>query len=493
MKTAARSELRPLKLDRASDKPLNRQIHGEIAAAVLAGKLKPGSRLPSTRMLSNELGVSRNTVNAAYEQLAAEGYIESAVGAGTRIASLLPADLLGQSRSQRPGKVRAPRLSRRGAAMARATVPFDVVERRAPGIGEPAIELFPFRIWKHLMARQFDSLAKSELGYANPAGFLPLREQIATYLESTRGIRVSSRRILVVAGTQQALDLVARLLLDAGDRVLVEDPGYPGARAALLAACAELVPVSVDAEGMDVGSLRHPHRKARAAYVTPAHHFPLGATMTLGRRLALLEWAEGSNAFILEDDYDGEFRYAGSPLSAIASIDTGGRVIYIGSFSKLLYPSLRLGFMVLPEELLPRIVSVRGFTDRHSPVVEQATLAAFMGEGHFARHVRQMRAIYEQRRSALIEALSRHAGDLVDVVAPETGMHLLVGLRGLNDKRAAEAIGPQKLAIVPISNYYHRSRRCDVLLLGFAQCTPDDVDRSVRNLAKAVRTLKKRH
>lgn len=491
MRTAAPNNLPEILLDRSDEKSLSAQIRTAVAQAILGGNLKPGTRLPSTRTLSKELGISRNTANAAYEQLVSEGYVECAVGGGTHVAAVVSPEVLGAGRPRRTTKSCGARLSRRGREIAKITLASDRVERRAKAIGDPALDLFPWKIWKKLVAQQIEQLSPQELGYASAVGFVPLREQIAAHLQHTRGMVVTSDRIVVVAGAQQALDLAARLLLDFGDRVLFEDPGYPGARAALLSAGAHLCPVAVDDEGMDIGSLRPAHRRARVAYVTPAHQFPLGATMALSRRLALLEWAEEHNGFILEDDYDGEFRHAGKPISAIASLDMCRRVVYIGTFSKVLFPALRLGFMVLPQEVVPQIASARGFIDRHSPVLEQATLAAFLKQGHFSRHIRHMRAVYSERRSALIAALSSQAKDLLDIYAPETGAHVIARLRNTSDRRAAEAIGAQEITIMPVSHYYAQAVRSNALLLGFANATLPGIQRSARNIARALRGLRR--
>jgi GntR family transcriptional regulator / MocR family aminotransferase len=487
MRKPARNDLPAIVLKRNSNRPLNEQLRSEIAQIILAGKLRPGARLPSTRRLSQELGISRNTVNEAYDQLAAEGYLQSAVGIGTRVVPTLPPELLRPGRPQRT-KLHGTRLSLRGNEIAKVTIALDRIESGAgTQIGNPALDLFPFDTWKRLMAQQVERLSHAEFGYANPAGFQPLREQIAAHLARSRGLRVTSNRIIVVAGAQQALDLTARLLLDDGDPVLFENPGYPGARAALMGAGAHLRPVAIDGEGMNVGSLSSVDRQARAAYVTPAHQFPLGPTMTLSRRLALLEWAEEQNAFILEDDYDGDFRHAGKPISAIASLDTYDRVIYVGTFSKVMLPSLRLGFMVVPEELVTQITSVRGFMDRHSPVLEQATLAAFLELGYFARHIRHMREVYTERRALLITELLNHTNDLLDIYAPETGAHIIANLHGISGQRAAKAIGTQEIAIVPLSHYYFEPTKSNGLLLNFANSTAAGIQRSVRNIARALR------
>lgn len=488
-KIAEQSELPPLRLERESRKPLSQQLQGEIARAILDGRLKPGARLPSTRRLSSDLGLARNTVNAAYDQLLAEGYIECAVGSGTRVAPALPSDIglrAGQQnhRARRPG----PQLSQRGARLTAAMRSARTMEARGPAVGSPDLETFPIKQWKRFMTQQIAALPSAAFGYSHPAGYAPLRKAIADHLGRTRGMSVSAEHVIVVAGTQQALDLAARILLDLGDSILFEDPGYLGARMAFLAAGVTLQPVPVDAEGMEIG--RAWHLDARAAYVTPAHQFPLGMTMSLARRLALLEWAEERNAWIFEDDYDGEYRYGSDPISAIASLDTSGRVVYIGTFSKVVSPALRIGFMVVPPPLLEQIATARRYSDRQSPIFEQAALAAFMESGAFARHVRRMRTIYEERRDVLVRALERHGKDLVEVEAPQTGLHVTAWLRGgIDDVRVAEAIGSgaAPLAALPISGYCMRPLRRGGLQVAFSQAPATAIEPAVRRIVEGIR------
>ncbi|MGH7754663.1 MAG: PLP-dependent aminotransferase family protein [Vulcanimicrobiaceae bacterium] len=489
----ARTELPIVALDRSSEVPLGRQLHATLARAILDGRLKAGARLPSTRRLSADLGVSRNTVNFAYDQLSAEGYIESAVGAaGSRVTSSLPAAVsragLEPEAARTVGESRKPGLSRRGAAFSEAAAVTDAIELRAPGFGSPALDEFPMKLWKRLMTQTAARMPSLELGYGKPAGYFPLRELIAEHLGRTRGLNASPKQIIVVAGTQQALDLAARMLLDAGDRVLFEDPGYPGARTALLGSGAILHPVPVDAEGMNPNALPFSQRRARAAYLTPAHQFPLGTTMSLARRLALLEWADSCNAWIFEDDYDGEFRYAGNPLSALASIDTSERTVYIGTFSKVMFPALRIGFMVLPRDVAGRMVSARGYLDRQSPLFDQVALAAFMEQGHFVRHIRRMRAVYAERRATLVQALAEYGADLFHVDAPETGMRVIAWLRDdLDDKRIADAVDNRGLTVVPLSAYYLEAPPRPALLIGFATVRLGAIEPDVRRIASAVR------
>jgi GntR family transcriptional regulator/MocR family aminotransferase len=483
-KTAWQTDL-PLSIDRAADKGLSRQIYTEIARAILDSRLLPGARLPSARGLGKELNVARNTVNSAYDQLAAEGYIERVVGSGSKVsASVRVQPFLGAQKLS--AKQRRPRLSRRGTELTNGTLAVLKDEFGAKYIGDPALDAFPIKLWKRLVARQLERLSPDELGYGVPGGYKPLRDVIAEYLARTRRMTVSPEQVIVVAGAQHALDLTARLLLDAGDGVLFEEPGYPGARAAFVAAGATLCPVRIDDEGMDLESLPSRKRGARLAYTTPAHQFPLGPTLSLRRRLALLEWAQDVNAWIIEDDYDGEFRFAGNPLSALASLDRSGRVIYIGTFSKVVLPALRLGFMVVPESLAERTLAARKYTDRHSPLLEQAALAAFMEEGHFARHIVRMRAIYAERRSALMNAFRKHAQDLFDVIAPETGVHVIARLRTrMDDKMAADVVRTCGLAAMPLSSYYVGMPKSRGFLVSFANIR--DADSIVRDAVKALR------
>jgi GntR family transcriptional regulator/MocR family aminotransferase len=480
-----------LAIDRASEQPLSRQIHAGIAKAILEGRLEPRAPLPSSRQLSVDLGVARNTVNSAYDQLVAEGYVECFVGSGTRVASALPAEIaLAKHHTQRRRAMarHLPHLSRRGSRLTDETEAADRVERRGPAIGHPALEHFPFKIWSRLMAQQIRSLRSKQFGYTGSLGYGPLRRLIAEHVVRTRGISVESDHVIIMAGAQQALDVAARVLLDAGDRVLFEDPGYIGARMAFLAAEVTICPVPVDAEGMNIERARDP--RARAAYVTPAHQFPLGMKMSLARRLAMLEWAEASNAWIFEDDYDGDHRYAGKPLSALASLDSSGRVVYIGTFSKVLFPGLRLGFMVVPPRIAQRVGSARGFVDRQCPILEQATLAAFIEQGYFARHIRRMRSVYAERRGALIRALQKHGGDALEVDAPETGMHVIAWLpEGASDVRIADAVGGGALTVLPLSGYCVRQLPRPGLVVGFSQSATSEIEPSARNVATVIRRM----
>src|SRR5262245_38120039 len=334
-----------LGLDRASGVPFYRQIYDGVREAILSGRLRPGARLPSTRVLAADLETSRNTVLAAFGQLLAEGYVEGRVGAGTTVARTLPETLLRArpeaAGTERPG--RRPRLSRRGALLVgtRAALGRGAIAAHPFRPGLPGLETFPFDLWTRLIARRWRRVPRQLLDYGDPAGYAPLREAIAAYLGEARAVRCEATQVIVVTGAQQAVDLAARVLLDPGETAWVEDPGYQGARGALVAAGIRLASVPVDVEGLAVRRGARSAPGARLVYVTPSHQYPLGVTMSLQRRLALLEWASASGAWILEDDYDSEYRYAGRPLAALQGLDTAGRVIYAGTFSKVLLPAPR--------------------------------------------------------------------------------------------------------------------------------------------------------
>src|SRR3954452_2998457 len=405
-----------LHLDRRGRMPLHRQLYDGLRAAILGGRLAPGDRLPATRTLAADLAVSRNTVTGAFDQLLAEGYLESRVGAVSFVAQSLPEDLLrvtGAPRRGEPGP--PPRLSARGRMLAATAVSPSGGQSvvRPFQTGFPAMDLFPRELWARIAARQARHPGVERLSYGSPAGFAPLRRAIAEYLRAARGVRCTWEQVVVTAGSQQALDLAARVLLDPGDTAWVEDPGYMGARGAFTAAGVLCAPIPVDGEGLSVadGIARFPD--ARMAYCTPSHQYPMGVTMSLARRMALLAWARDRGAWIVEDDYDSEFRYAGRPLPALQGLDAAGRVIYTGTFSKVLFPALRLGYVVVPEALIEPFRAAHALADRHNPSVDQAVLAAFLAEGHFTRHLRRIRAAYGERQQLMLEQLSDRLPDVL--------------------------------------------------------------------------------
>ena len=481
-----------ISLESSSGAPIYRQLYDGVRRAILSGLLPAGTRLPSTRTLAAGLGISRTTVVTAFEQLLAEGYLEGKVGSGTFVAKYLPDDLLSVAfkvdRKFRPARS-GRGLSGRGTLLAatRTTAVRDRGSPRAFRPGVPALDEFPDAAWRRISRKVWRRPSGELLGYGDPAGYRPLREAIAGYLGASRAVRCVPEQVIVVSGSQQALDLAARVLLDPGDRVWVEDPGYMGARGALSGAGARLVPVPVDGEGLGVavGVAREPD--ARLACVTPSHQYPLGVTMSLGRRLELLGWANRSGAWVVEDDYDSEYRYTGCPLEALQGLDSEGRVLYIGTFSKVLFPALRLGYLVVPSDLIDAFVSARELTDRHPPTVDQAILAGFIAEGHFMRHLRRMRALYAERQAALIEEAARELPGLLDVNPAAAGMHLVGWLpEGADDREASRRAADLGVEAPPVSLYGSVSGGRGGLMLGYAAVGDREMRGGVRRLASAL-------
>jgi GntR family transcriptional regulator/MocR family aminotransferase len=485
----------PITLDNHAPTPLYQQLYDGLREAILRGQIRAGTRLPATRTLAAELLVSRNTVVNAFDQLLAEGYLEGRVGDGTYVSRALPEEVL-QVRAHAPAapQLRGNRaLSKRGALL--ATTPVRVPRRggaRAFRHGLVALDAFPYEEWARLTARMWRAPPPELLGYSDPAGYRPLREAIAAYLGAARGVRCTAEQVVITAGSQQALDLAARILLDPGDAVWMEDPGYLGAKGVLHSAGARLVPVRVDHEGLSIaeGAARCP--EARAAYVTPSHQYPLGVTMSLARRLALLEWAKNSSAWILEDDYDSEYRYVGRPLAALQGLDQAGRVIYIGTFSKVLLPALRLGYMIVPPDLVDAFVNARALSDRHAPGIEQAVVAECITSGQFGRHIRQMRTLYAERQAALAEAARHALGGLLDIAPAEAGMHLVGWLTdGMDDRAASIQAAEHGIEALPLSAYAMEPMARGGLLLGYTSVDVPEIRAGVRQLAHALHGMHK--
>ncbi len=484
-------------IEESSSTPLYYQVYQRLRAAILLGQLSPGTRLPSTRQMANDLGVSRNTMMSAFDQLIAEGYVEGRVGSGTFVSPTLPEELLEARLKTKPTpQIETNRrlLSGRGQAIAKTSVTvFGPAGRMRPFIpGIPALDQFPMSLWSRLVARRWRRESRGLLNYGPAAGYLRLREAIAAYLGPSRGVLCKPDQIVIVSGTQQALDLAARVLLDPGDSVLVEEYCYSAARAALVGAGARLVPVKVDASGLDISTDAAGSSNARLAYVTPSHQYPLGVTMSLPRRLALLDWANRNSAWILEDDYDSEYRYVARPLAALQGLDKSGRVIYIGTFSKVLFPSLRIGYMVVPPDLIDAFVRARAAVGWCSPIIDQVVLADFISEGHFTRHIRRMRSIYRERQEALIDALRREAGDLVEVHRSDAGIHAIGFLPDHIDDRvvAAEAAAHDVVAH-PLSVFFlgEADQAQSGLVLGYGAYNVRQLREGARKLGVALKTV----
>lgn len=453
-----------------------------------------GMKLPSTRALAEELNISRNTVLNAYRQLLAEGYLESREGSGTFVARVLPELLLSAPHPPIPKITRSPKTALSGpmfserakAQIAASHAPSDGRMPR-PFVPEaPALDVFPYQLWSRLIVRQARRMPVNYFTYQDSSGYRPLREAIAAHVAITRQVHCVPEQVMIVSGSQGALDLAARMLVDAGDPVWLEDPGYSGARGAFLGAGARLIPVPVDREGLvvELGIARAPG--ARLVYLTPSHQFPLGVTMSIPRRLALLDWAKRANAYILEDDYDSEFRFGTRPLATLQGLDDGDRVIYIGTFSKVLFPSIRIGYMILPLPLVDSFLKVRRLIDIHSPMLEQAVLADFMIEGHFTRHLRRMRTLYAERRSALLEA-ARELPLRMD--SPEAGIHCVGWLPdGMDDLTLVSNAADYDLNLTPISSFSIEPLPRKGLLLGYGGFSVQEIKDGIRRLGALLRS-----
>lgn len=471
-----------------------RRIYDLLRTQIADGTLVPGARAPSTRSLAAELAVSRTTVTAAYEQLVAEGFLVTTMGRVARVASPLAAPAPPATNASRRVK-RAPSLSEFG--------------RRLTGIGMPALpdaepvrfdflygavasRDFPTLVWRR--AYQAELLRQqNSLYYVPPEGDALLRRALQGYLRRTRGLACEAEQILVVHGSQQAIDLCARLLLDAGDAFVFEDPGYLMARRCFEATGARCLSTPVDEHGLDTAILSQDER-VRLAYVTPSHQFPLGGVLPIGRRLDLLQWAGRHDTWIVEDDYDGEFRYGQRPIDALQSIDTDGRVIYIGTFSKALSPQLRLGYLVLPPELVPVFRQAKRLADRHAPVLEQRVLASLIDSGAYERHVRRMRRENDRRRTALLDAIARHLPGDVRVSGTAAGLHLVLWLpflRSQDEPALVTAAREKDVGVYPVTPLFANpdspvQARPAGLILGYASLTTDQIEQGIRTLASVI-------
>jgi GntR family transcriptional regulator/MocR family aminotransferase len=485
-----------LRLD--GDGPLHRQAYRALRAAILERRLAPGSRLPATRALARELGLSRNTVLAAYEQLVAEGYTSARVGSGTTVCGTLPHAPRppAATSSRRPGP---PRLSAFGARIA-AGIPRGQASWSLPReplpydfrYGEPAYSDLPLATWSRLLGRRARRLSVRRLAYQPPGGAPELREALAAYLARARGVRTTAEHLLVLRGSQQAIDLATRLLVDPGDTVVLEEPHYTGFSFCTTALGAKPVFVPVDDEGLSVVALETV-RTARLAFVTPSHQFPAGGVMPLARRLALLAWAQRRDAFLLEDDYDGEFRHTGRPLECLQALDEHGRVLYTGTASKLLFPALRIGWLVAPPALAPYFEDAKALADTGTATLEQLALADFITAGHLERHVRRMRTRLAARRNALIESLSHELPERARLSGADAGLHVLLrldelamrGVRALREACRAHGVG-----IYPAAPFYARPPRRAEVLLGYGALGEDAIREGVRRLRRALDELR---
>ena len=479
-----------------------RRVYALLRAQVADGTLAPGARVPSTRALAADLGVSRSTVTTAYEQLVAEGFLVTAAGRAARVAAPLAAGAA-PGRLDAPPAAPVPPLSawgRRVEGMAGMALQASAPQEAAPIdflYGAVASRDFPALAWRRVYQAEL-LRQQHRLYYAEPEGDPALRRALQGYLARARGLVCDAGQILIVHGTQQALDLCARLLLEAADTFVFEEPGYPMARQCFEAIGARPLPVAVDAQGLDTSRL--PRGDAvRLAYVTPSHQFPLGGVLPMARRVELLQWARQHGAWIVEDDYDGEFRYGQRPIDALQAMDTDGRVLYIGTFSKALSPQLRLGYLVLPAALVPVFRQARRLADRHAPVIEQRVLASLMDSGAYERHIRRLRRAHERRRMVLLEAIARYLPASAQVAGTAAGLHVVLWLPSVPQQGEAQLVAAARAAgvgVYPVSPLFAGPQvspqpRPAGLTLGYASLSEDDIQLGIRTLAAVVARLER--
>jgi GntR family transcriptional regulator/MocR family aminotransferase len=472
--------------------PLRQQVYRRIREGILQGRIAAGTRLPSTRTLATDIGVSRNTTEEAYAQLEAEGFLSRKVGSGTYVSSVFPEFLPVKAKHVRASaaQVGVKDLSERGRLIAASSACSEPTAVTPFVAGAPDYDAFPHEIWNRILIRRARESGTALLQYGEAAGLRELREAVAGYVATSRGVLCEPRQVVILTSSQQALDLCARLLIDPGDEVWMEEPGYPGAAAALQSAGAKLALVPVDDAGLNVerGIARAP--RAKLAYVTPSHQYPLGVTMQLERRLALLEWARSSGGWILEDDYDSEFRYAGNPHAAIQGLREGSRVLYIGTFTKVMFPSLRIAYLIVPDGLADAFANARAQVDGHTPSLTQAALADFITEGHFGAHLRRMRSLYRGRRDVLVDSLQRYCGDAITLGDSDCGLHVTAFFRpGTDDRAVSRRARELGIEVQPLSRFYLGGHARPGGVLGYSALQRSAIVEGARKLARALASV----
>jgi GntR family transcriptional regulator/MocR family aminotransferase len=465
--------------------PLSRQIYLWLRQAILLGTIRPGERLPATRDLAEQLHVSRTVVLLSYDHLLAEGFVEGRRGSGTYVSAGLTTAHPNASKDS--AKLR---LARFGVAAIAAEPKINVFRRQSIPLrydfayGRSAVQEFPFETWRRILLRRARKASARTLDYAPSAGNLGLREAIVSHLRRSRAVTCDASQVIIVNGSQQALDLVVRVLMERGDRAAIEDPHYQGAREILRTAGVRLHPVPVDKDGLDPSKLP---QNARMALVTPSHQFPTGAVLPLARRLALLEWAKRVNAVVVEDDYDGEFRYEGQPVESLQSLDTEGRIVYIGTFSRTIFPALRIGYLIAPKSLIPALTIAKWLCDRHTATLEQETLAEFIASGAYERHLRRACRGNALRREALLDAIQKYLGDRVSVTGDRSGTHVVLWPR---EREVEEAIidraASRGVAIYGIAQYFLKASSGVGLMLGYSRMKPEEIREGIRRLGGTI-------
>jgi GntR family transcriptional regulator / MocR family aminotransferase len=486
-------------LDTNSLLPLHQQLYEQLRAYILTGKLPPGTRISSTRAMAKSLNISRSTVTQSYEQLLSEGYLETAVGSGTYVCTQLPDDLLHSKPVEltfltgKDAHSTRIKLSQYGKTLANTeNVPriYEAKQEISFRYGRPAFNEFPIKLWRSLLS-QYCGASKEWLDYSvEPLGYKPLRCAIANYISRARAVNCTPEQILITNGTQQALDLIMRLLIEPGDTIALEDPGYLSARLIFQTHNANLLPIAVDDNGLVVSKLEsYSNQDIRLVYVTPSHQFPTGAVLSLPRRLELLAWATQTGALIIEDDYDSEYRYGDRPIPALQGLDKSESVLYIGTFSKVLFPSLRIGYLVLPKILVPIFTRAKWLNDRHLPVLEQQVLTEFIEKGHLERHIRKMRSIYDQRRQVLVQALHLHFDEKAIIFGDKAGLHVMVHLQThLDENEIIQRAAKVGVGMMSASIQYLKPTYKNEFIFGYGELNEQQLAEGISRLKTAINT-----
>lgn len=478
-------------LDSNSPLPLHQQLYEELRQAILGGRLLPGRRIPSTRQLAKSLGISRTTVTQSYDQLLSEGYIETVVGSGTFVCTQLPDDLLRSTPISSTEKLTRPpvKLSKYGDSLIQTKNVPRIPKPEMPinfRYGRPALDQFPIKLWRKLLSH-YCCCDLQWLDYSTDIlGYKPLREAISRYLSRSRAVNCEPEQVLIVNGTQQALDLIMRLFIEPDDVIGLEDPGYLSARLIFQTHGAKLLPIGVDDSGLVVKDLaNNSNEQIRLVYVTPSHQFPTGAILSLPRRLELLTWARQTGAFIIEDDYDSEYRYGDRPIPALQGLDRCDSVLYIGTFSKVLFPSLRIGYLVLPKSLISAFARGKWLSDRHLPLLEQQVLADFIDQGHLERHIRKMRSLYDQRRQVLVKALNVYFGDKATILGEKAGIHVMVRLHTpFSDEEIIQRAALHGIGMMSAAPHYLIPHSQGEFIFGYGELTQQQLMESICRIAQ---------
>lgn len=478
-------------IDATAPEPLHQQVYSQLRWAILSGRLRSGQRVPASRALAKSLGLSRTTVTQGYDQLISEGYLQARPGSGTYVCDRLPEILLETDPIGQPRQAVADiPLSTYGQLVSRSPLKYPKEQFEISfRYGQPALDLFPVELWRKLLSK-YCRATTQWLNYAeSPFGYQPLRDAIANYLQQSRAVRCTPEQIIITSGSQQALSLITQLLVNPDDSIAIEEPGYRGARHIFKASGAKLLPIPVDQDGLMVDHLIHHRDTPRLAYVTPSHQFPTGALLSLSRRLALLQWAWHKNSLIVEDDYDSEYRYSGRPIPSLQGLDSHGTVLYVGTFSKVMFPSIRLGYLVLPHSLIEVFGKARWLADRQPPSLSQYALAEFIAAGHLERHIRKMRICYDQRRTTLIQALYECFGNNVKILGDSAGLHVMAKLPlALSDAEATAQAASVHVEICSAQIQYETPHYMGEFVFGYTDLTEEQIIEGIHRLATVFQT-----